>query len=153
MSCHRCRHNWCWICGQTANELHYEQTRIFTGCPGLQFTAAEPWKLALMMMAAFILNPIVFALAPPIIAFVYGIKFAWRLTDLSLRCCCRNSCCLYCLFGPMLFLLYWVVIESALLAASFIASALLVGIGSPLFMLYIIFFACRLIILNCKTFK
>ena len=37
MHCGRCQTDWCWICNQVANELHYELTfkNLFKGCPGL----------------------------------------------------------------------------------------------------------------------
>ena len=37
MHCGRCQTDWCWICNQVANELHYEMTfkNLFKGCPGL----------------------------------------------------------------------------------------------------------------------
>jgi len=154
MTCHRCRNNWCWICGQTINELHYEQTRIFTGCPGLQFVGAQPWKLSLIMISAFILNPIVFAVGPIVYGFGYSFVLTWKITDRILRAGgCMRNCCACCCVAPWLYLILLAVLLPILTALGAVAAGLLVAIGSPLLMLYIIFFALRLIILNCKAFK
>lgn len=153
MTCHRCRNNWCWICGQSINELHYEQTRIFTGCPGLQFVGAQPWKLALMLIGAFLLNPIVFAVVPVGFGFGYSFYIAGLVADWVMRRLnIYRSCCICCLVAPWLYLLLLAVALPICTAGGAIASALLVCIGSPLLMLYIIFFGLKLLILNCRTF-
>lgn len=156
MTCHRCRANWCWICGQLINELHYEPTRIFTGCPSLQFFDGSTWKLVLLMVLAFIFNPLVFALGPPIVMLGYSFYYAAIITERCLRNL-RPRNCFACigvsLLSVLVFLLLFSVIASFLIAFGCAAAALLVGIVSPLLMLYIIYFGLRLFILNCKTFK
>jgi len=107
-----------------------------------------------MMTAALILNPIVFFCGPILVGFVYGFVYTASITEsVIVACKLDKNCCLCCLISPWIFLFILCLILPLTIAAGAICSALLTGIGSPLFMLYIIFFAAKLIVLNCKTFK
>ena len=84
MHCERCQADWCWICNQECNETHYEPTRIFTGCPGMQFLGGGGLKMGLILFSIFILNPIVFAIGPILFAFLAGFYLAGEWTSLSI---------------------------------------------------------------------
>ena len=151
MHCERCQSDWCWICGQQCTELHYEPTRIFTGCPGLQFVGDGGLKIGLILFAAFVLNPLVFALGPVLFAFLFGFYIAAILTS---QCLGRiRNCCCQVLLGIPLFLILLVIAEALLLSLAVIVTVLLLAIASPLLMLYIIYFSARLTYLNCKRLK
>ena len=154
MHCERCQADWCWICGQTCNETHYEPTRIFTGCPGMQFIGGGGGRLALMLLAVFIFNPIVFALGPPLMGFLAGFYFAWEWTARSLSCShCCDKCWVSCILAPFLFILYLALAQAIFLSLGALTAVLLVGFVSVPLMLYVIFFGGRIIYLNCRRLK
>jgi len=56
MSCQRCSHQWCWICGQTCDEFHYDYLSvkgIIYGCPGLQFVNLNKVLLLFLVFLAW----------------------------------------------------------------------------------------------------
>lgn len=74
MHCQRCQTDWCWICNQVANELHYELEfkNLFKGCPGLQFKLDNGWLLAHVLFLIFIFCSVIYFTAPILGAFFGG---------------------------------------------------------------------------------
>ena len=150
MTCERCLTNWCWICNQQINETHYEVTRIFTGCPGMQFIGGGGGRLALLLLAVFLFNPIVFAIGPPVVGFLAAFYFAWEWTYRLLRGC---KCWVSCILAPIFFLLFLAISLVIFLTLGALAAVLLLGLVTVPLMLYIIFFSGRIIYLSCRTLK
>ena len=66
MTCPTCYHEWCWICGSSYYDGHYEWWNPI-GCGGSQFSE-NPNFLAILIknFLGLILLPLVFSLGPPL---------------------------------------------------------------------------------------
>jgi len=106
------------------------------------------------MISAFLLNPLVFAIGPLIFGFGAAFYYSWEITYKILKAGrCLFNCCACCCLAPWIYLISLCILLPLFTGLGAVAAGLLVAIGSPLLMLYIIFFALRLIILNCRTLK
>ena len=162
MHCGRCQTDWCWICNQVANELHYEMTfsNMFKGCPGLQFKLDNGCLLALCLIAIFLFCGAIYAFGPILWGFFLAFVLAGKLVD---HCCysmCkfryRRSCCLKAtliILNLFLFVFAWAIVEVFALALGAVIGVCAVAILTLPTMLYVIYFSIRLLCLRCKRLK
>ena len=150
MSCERCNTKWCWVCNQPCDEFHFEPTNIFSGCPGLQFFGDGGWKLALMLLAVFLLNIPLFIIVPPITGFLAAFYYAGVIVYACIGSCLDRCCWVACILAPLLYIPLWAIAEFLCVYAGAIVAVNLVCFISLPLMLYIIYFSGRLIFLSCK---
>lgn len=162
MHCGRCQADWCWVCNQVANELHYEMTfsNLFRGCPGLQFRLDNGCLLSLCLISIFLFCPVIFSVGPVLWGFFAAFVIAGKIVDSCCFSLCRfryqrNCCCklTLVLLNLFLYILLWAVAEVFTLAFGVIVGACAVLVLTLPTMLYVIYFGVRLLCLRCKRLK
>ena len=100
MTCPKCQYQWCWLCGATFKEDHFDKWNLF-GCRNLQFDHVTKCRTINSIVCTMLLIPFILLFRPVVILFkifsnpLYAPQ-QWRW------CCpfqrwaqeeCNGSCC------------------------------------------------------------
>ena len=161
MHCQRCQEDWCWICNQVADELHYDMEfrNMFKGCPGLQFNLDNGWLLLLVLISIFLFCGVVFTAGPVLAGFFGGFYLAGGCVKVCSvdfcrlghsRCCCGTVIVLSNFLG---FFIALALAQTICLSIGCVVGALAGGLLTVPTMLLTLFFGLRILFLRCKPLK
>jgi hypothetical protein len=68
MTCPKCKYQWCWLCGATFKEDHFDKWNLF-GCRDLQFNHVTKCKTINSILLTMLLIPFILLLRPVVILF------------------------------------------------------------------------------------
>lgn len=68
MTCAKCGYQWCWLCGATFKEDHFDKWNLF-GCRNLQFDHLTKCKTINSILLTMLLIPLILLVRPVVILF------------------------------------------------------------------------------------